>query len=53
MTKSKPSLRKGVLKDPPAPYGGEIVLYQAPDGSVKFDVRLESAKSKGVGLPPH
>jgi len=41
MTKNKPSLRRRVLKEPPASYGGEIVLYQAPDGSVKLDVRLE------------
>jgi prophage maintenance system killer protein len=37
----KPSVNENVLKEPPAPYGGEIVLYQAPDGSVKLDVRLE------------
>ncbi len=41
MTKNKPSLRKYVLGEPPAAYGGKIVLYQAPDGSVKLDVRLE------------
>jgi len=37
----KPSVNENVLKEPPAPYGGEIVLYQAPDGSVKLNVRLE------------
>lgn len=41
MAKHKQSLRKYVLKEPPAAYGGKIVLYQAPDGSVKLDVRLE------------
>jgi len=41
MAKNKPSLRNDVLREPPAAYGGEIVLYQAPDGSVKLDVRLE------------
>ena len=41
MTKNKPSHSRHVLKEPPASYGGEIVLYQAPDGSVKLDVRLE------------
>jgi len=42
MPKRKPSLRNDVLREPPAAYGGEIVLYQAPDGSVKLDVRLVS-----------
>jgi prophage maintenance system killer protein len=41
MAKHKQPLRKYVLKEPPAAYGGKIVLYQAPDGSVKLDVRLE------------
>jgi len=39
--KSKTSLRKRLLREPPTAYGGEIVLYQTPDGSVKLDVRLE------------
>jgi len=41
MAKNKPSLRNLVLREPPAGFGGDIVLYQAPDGSVKLDVRLE------------
>ena len=41
MTKNKPSLHKDALREPPTAYGGEIVLYQAPDGSVRLHVRLE------------
>jgi hypothetical protein len=38
---NKPSFHENVLKEPPATYGDEIILYQSPDGSVKLDVRLE------------
>lgn len=41
MPKRKPARSSPVLRDPSTPHGGEIVLYQAPDGSVKLDVRLE------------
>uniref|UniRef100_A0A831ZRL7 Cytochrome C biogenesis protein CycH n=1 Tax=Desulfacinum infernum TaxID=35837 RepID=A0A831ZRL7_9BACT len=41
MTKARSSSRKAIQKEPPEAYGGEIVLYQAADGSVKLDVRLE------------
>lgn len=41
MPKRKPTRSSLVLKGSPAAYGGEILLYQAPDGSVKLDVRLE------------
>jgi len=41
MPKRKPADMPHVLRDPPASYGDEIVLYQSPDGSVRLDVRLE------------
>jgi hypothetical protein len=37
-------LGKVLLKEPPAAYGvpeGELVLYNAPDGTVRLDVHLE------------
>lgn len=43
MAKRKTS-RKGMLREPAAAYGGpggEVVLYQAPDGTVQLEVRLE------------
>jgi len=43
MPKSKTS-RKDMLREPAAAYGGpggEVVLYQAPDGTVQLEVRLE------------
>jgi len=30
-----------MVREPFTAYGGEIVFYQSPDGSVKLDVRLE------------
>jgi len=41
MAKSKSTSKHQVIREPLAAQGGEIVLYQAPDGSVKLDVRLE------------
>ena len=41
MAKSKSTSKHQVIREPLAARGGEIVLYQAPDGSVKLDVRLE------------
>ncbi|HOK59081.1 MAG TPA: RhuM family protein [Methanothrix sp.] len=44
MPKRKSSSRKETLREPAAVYGGpggEVVLYQAPDGTVQLDVRLE------------
>jgi prophage maintenance system killer protein len=41
MPKHKPARMPHVLREPPASYGDEIVLYQSPDGSVKLNVRLE------------
>ena len=41
MPKRKPARSSPVLREPSAPHGGEILLYQTPDGSVKLDVRLE------------
>jgi hypothetical protein len=41
MAKSKSTSKHQVIEEPLAARGGEIVLYQAPDGSVKLDVRLE------------
>ncbi len=41
MAKSKSTSKQQVIREPLAARGGEIVLYQAPDGSVKLDVRLE------------
>jgi len=41
MPKRKPARSSPGLREASAAYGGEIVLYQAPDGSVKLDVRLE------------
>jgi hypothetical protein len=41
MAKSKSTSNHQVIREPLAARGGEIVLYQAPDGSVKLDVRLE------------
>ncbi|MFB3850788.1 MAG: RhuM family protein [Acidobacteriota bacterium] len=43
MAKRKTS-RKEMLREPAAAYGGpggEVVLYQAPDGTVQLEVRLE------------
>jgi len=39
--KNKPLPGNHVIQELPAPYGGEILFYQTPDGSVKLDVRLE------------
>ncbi len=44
MTRIKRPTRKNSLHEPPAAYGGpggEVVLYQDPDGQVRLDVRLE------------
>ena len=41
MAKTKSTSKHQVIREPLAAQGGEIVLYQAPDGSVKLDVRLE------------
>ena len=41
MAKSESTSKHQVIREPLAARGGEIVLYQAPDGSVKLDVRLE------------
>jgi len=41
MAKSKLTSKHQVIREPLAARGGEIVFYQAPDGSVKLDVRLE------------
>ena len=41
MAKCKSPSKHQVIREPLAAQGGEIVLYQAPDGSVKLDVRLE------------
>lgn len=44
MRKRKPSQSAKMVKEPSAAYGtpgGEIVLYQAPDGDVRLDARLE------------
>ena len=44
MPKHKSSSRKEMLREPAAAYGGlggEVVLYQAPDGTVELEVRLE------------
>jgi len=44
MPKRKSSSRKETFSEPAAVYGGpggEVVLYQAPDGTVQLDVRLE------------
>jgi prophage maintenance system killer protein len=41
MAKSKSTSKHQVIREPLAARGGEIVFYQAPDGSVKLDVRLE------------
>jgi len=41
MAKTKSTSKHQVIREPLAAQGGEIVFYQAPDGSVKLDVRLE------------
>ena len=41
MPKRNPARSSPMLREPLAVYGGEIVLYQASDGSVKLDVWLE------------
>ncbi len=44
MSKQKRQTRNNTLREPAAAYGGrggEVVLYQTPDGRVKLDVRLE------------
>ncbi len=44
MVRRKPRVAGSTVREPTAAYGGpggEIVLYQAPDGRVQLDVRLE------------
>ncbi len=44
MTRRKPASKKDSVREQTAAYGGpggEVVLYQAPDGNVQLEVRLE------------